>query len=579
MKKILWLGLTILLLLTSCGSEDSSKEARELQKKILNVVGIPNNIIATICQDDNKNSLCEDTELQAKITFNRGDSTTDIWQKISQTSDGKYFLETYDITKPILLVLKDSTVKFDGGKFTLNFDGFGNDKKKEEKELSILESMVDADTIEPEAISAIKKLDNKIAQDKFYNVLLNDLKSNINTLRTKGLDSKNSMKANIKEMADELLSNGIIEELPNKINSCGIKETCIDKEINKVSKELLITESEAEEIVNVQHLVNQAPTVNGGQDKSIKVNEEVKLEGTAHDSDGSITSYEWKEKDKVLATTASFNYRPTTVGKHTLILTVTDNDGEINQDSVLITVIAKDNNQVKKRLNKLSEYNESNIKITETTFVYENNRLVKWINNNIEDNQQDSAIFEYEANKTTVTYAKNEISWETLYKDNIILGWNSYYKDQILWSTNVLAYDNNRPSKIEEKDYILGEGSITNITITYDGNYLVNYKSVEESDNSSENYNFTYNRNYDCLFFNDLFNSNIVFISDEDECINWTSKKTIIDSNNLNNQEYTETQKITYDGKLPTRIDEYIYDSEMKENKHTYSIYEYSNSL
>ncbi|HHB93623.1 MAG TPA: hypothetical protein ENK88_00565 [Campylobacterales bacterium] len=85
--------------------------------------------------------------------------------------------------------------------------------------------------------------------------------------------------------------------------------------------------------------VNNAPTVNAGADKTVQVNEVIIITGVANDSDGSIVDFEWRDGDKFLTNTAILNYRPTVLGNHTLTLTVTDDDGEISSDDVVITVI------------------------------------------------------------------------------------------------------------------------------------------------------------------------------------------------------------------------------------------------
>ena len=84
--------------------------------------------------------------------------------------------------------------------------------------------------------------------------------------------------------------------------------------------------------------INNPPTVNAGEDKSVIVNEPITIIGIANDSDGEIVAYEWKEGNRLLATTASFEYLPTTTGTHTLTLTVTDNDGVTTSDSLVVTV-------------------------------------------------------------------------------------------------------------------------------------------------------------------------------------------------------------------------------------------------
>jgi len=83
---------------------------------------------------------------------------------------------------------------------------------------------------------------------------------------------------------------------------------------------------------------NKAPTVNAGKDVTVERNKEVTLKGTAKDSDGTIKSYVWKNGSKVLSKKASFKYVSTKVGKETLTLTVTDDDGAMASDKVVVDV-------------------------------------------------------------------------------------------------------------------------------------------------------------------------------------------------------------------------------------------------
>ncbi len=65
----------------------------------------------------------------------------------------------------------------------------------------------------------------------------------------------------------------------------------------------------------------------------------ISFNGTgSSDSDGSITSYEWKEGSVVLSTAESFTKSDFTVGTHTVTLTVTDDDGATHSDDVSITI-------------------------------------------------------------------------------------------------------------------------------------------------------------------------------------------------------------------------------------------------
>jgi hypothetical protein len=96
--------------------------------------------------------------------------------------------------------------------------------------------------------------------------------------------------------------------------------------------------------INVNQ-VNKAPTANAGADQTVSDadgdgKESVDLDGSASsDSDGSIASYEWKEGDSVLGTSAQITY-DFPVGTHTVTLTVTDDGGSTAADEIVITVTA-----------------------------------------------------------------------------------------------------------------------------------------------------------------------------------------------------------------------------------------------
>ena len=91
-----------------------------------------------------------------------------------------------------------------------------------------------------------------------------------------------------------------------------------------------------EMLVNV--IANIPPTADAGTDQSAEVNHDVTLSGVGSDSDGSVVSYRWKEGTTVLASEASFVYQFTITGTHKLTLYVTDNDGAVTTDDLIITV-------------------------------------------------------------------------------------------------------------------------------------------------------------------------------------------------------------------------------------------------
>ena len=80
---------------------------------------------------------------------------------------------------------------------------------------------------------------------------------------------------------------------------------------------------------------NQTPKANAGADQTVAIGESVTLDGSgSSDPDGSIVSYLWSNSDTEPTTTVSYDK----VGTFTLTLTVTDNEGATNTDSVTINV-------------------------------------------------------------------------------------------------------------------------------------------------------------------------------------------------------------------------------------------------
>jgi len=253
MKKKLWL-LTIigLILFTACGGS-SSKEAKELQEKLIKLVGIPQDIVTNICQDNNKNGICETKELQAKISFNQDDSLKTIWSKLTRTEEGRYLLETYNPKIPLLLELKDVKSPYYTGSFTLSFNGLKEDETQ--KNLSILQAMIDKNVLTPQNIKSAITMKNI---SDFYKILLNDLEKNIKILRDKGLTTQQAIAGNITEMAEELILNGIENTIPAKMNACNGDKICVNNILNTLSTELILTDTEANSILeNIEEVKNE----------------------------------------------------------------------------------------------------------------------------------------------------------------------------------------------------------------------------------------------------------------------------------------------------------------------------------
>jgi hypothetical protein len=93
---------------------------------------------------------------------------------------------------------------------------------------------------------------------------------------------------------------------------------------------------------------NIAPTANAGDDKSTPVNSSITITGTGTDTDGSIANYQWTEDGDILntsSTSGTFTYTPTTVGDHTLVFTVTDNEGATGSDPMIVTATSSDDGE------------------------------------------------------------------------------------------------------------------------------------------------------------------------------------------------------------------------------------------
>ncbi len=259
-KSLKWIIIISLFFsLTSCDlpwKKKSSDEAKELLEKILQIIGIPYDIIVNICQDNNNNGFCEKAEVQSKLTYSLTKGEI-LWQKIREDSrEGRYILETYDYSKPILLELQDANrVNFNSGKFTLYFSGFENKKNREVKELSVLQSMIDAKYLQKDEVKGLRNLDNPYAQDKFYEYLFAGLEDNLNRLGEKGFAPHEAMTIDIKRMANSLVENNITTDLPKRIRECSDRKECIDKELSILSTALAIDvdkQTENEEEIEVR---------------------------------------------------------------------------------------------------------------------------------------------------------------------------------------------------------------------------------------------------------------------------------------------------------------------------------------
>ena len=117
------------------------------------------------------------------------------------------------------------------------------------------------------------------------------------------------------------------------------------KDINEVVKSLTQEEVDTQEELQTiadDLSVTIAPTAVATVSKKVgTVGQNIRLSGDkSTDSDGSIVSYEWKEGNKVLFTISTFDKSDFSVGKHTLTLTVTDDDGLSSTTTLSFTINA-----------------------------------------------------------------------------------------------------------------------------------------------------------------------------------------------------------------------------------------------
>jgi len=523
MKRFVWL-LTIVSMFTivNCGGGGSSKEAKELLQKILQVVGIPYDIVVNICQDDNKNGICESVELQTKVTLRKGDTFDDIWEKITLTEDGKYFLETRDPTKPILLELQDvNKVTYDNGKFTIPFSGFKTYEQNETKELSILAAMVDKGYFLDSELEAVRNLNNTQTQDKFYAKLLDALETNINTLRATGMASQDAMLANLQEMATELIANGVKNTLPQDLNNCGANMTCVDNRLETMYNRVTISEEKASTIKETYTppVATETSTSNSG--KRLLVSKE--------------TEY-------------------------------VDNDyGDIKSNTTITTTYEyKSNRIIHSKQITVSTYNEREISRSETvcTYNYDNkNRFIGDVCQETDD-------------KGVTTNSNSDY----LYKDNKLYLYLYYNNEGHLSSKwEILEWNGNKPFKIKSVSYDdNGTEDVAIWTATYRGDNPIQLAGEDKKSKWKIDRKFDNKKNP--YYYNDTFQSGNVWFD-------WLGKNNIIEEtktitmNTATFSSMTEIQKntIEYNSEdMPIKIDVYTtYNTTTNNETHTVITYEY----
>ena len=141
----------------------------------------------------------------------------------------------------------------------------------------------------------------------------------------------------------EALRDSLRVSLPKGMNLLDfiIKPTFENQEKNPPTQDAIDTIKDSIKVDLVA--INSTPIANAGDDQNVSQEESVTLDGSRSiDTDGTIESYEWWSNEKLLDNSASITLNDLSVGTHVMTLVVTDNQGAIGSDSVLITITTKE---------------------------------------------------------------------------------------------------------------------------------------------------------------------------------------------------------------------------------------------
>ncbi len=495
-KRLLTLGTLFTLGVIGCGGGDD--EAKELLQRILQLVGIPQEMVVTICQDSNHDGICAATELQTKLTVNPNDTVDTILTKLERLSEDTYFLDNYNPDYPILLILEDKArVTYNAtGEFGLSFDSSTdgtsfdyNNTEIDKKELSILQSMIDADQLTKEDVAAARVMKDV---DQFYNILLEDLAINVNTLGMRGLNPKQISDGNIKEMADELLINGIRDTIPNGMNACNGDQACIDSILAPLSKELLITPQEADQIVAEQtgeeeNSNTETTTTTTKRDRVLTKESTYREDGVLEDT----TTYQLDNNNRIIGyqevryldeqgrSVSSTEDCSFTYTNNKLSEEVCQEHSENNEINTNRTVYRYEG----ERLVEVDSYENGSLTLQMVTSKWNDNTPTELVTTSYDANGQSYSLtteFTYQDKNPVRLVLKNATYGDTVitktYDDKKTpYDYQMIFGESIFWYAGVNNVIKEQSSQTYEG---IESGTITNYNITYDGDYPVR---VEES--------------------------------------------------------------------------------------------------
>jgi len=112
----------------------------------------------------------------------------------------------------------------------------------------------------------------------------------------------------------------------------------------------------------IPHNDNKTPTaIAKATPTTAQSGEIIEFDGSqSSDEDGDIVAYEWKDGNNVLSTEVTFSIDTLTIGEHTIILTVKDNDNATDSDSIKVTITAADKDYSLKKTEQTACYEYEN---------------------------------------------------------------------------------------------------------------------------------------------------------------------------------------------------------------------------
>lgn len=276
--------LVIILISTvfiGCGSNKNKKEAKELLQKILQVVGIPYDVVVNICQDGNGDGICNATEVTAKITINKLDTVDTILEKIKLDENGRYIIEHYDSTKNILMELEDNEA-FENTQQRVTIP-YKPTPIEDLQELSILQALLDRNLLTN--IDKVKS--SKNSRTLLDKIILSSLFYNQRILEEHNMSKFDATERNLDYIAEGLRDINITGDFTDRLDGCEDNLTCTNRILLDAQQQTEISEEEAK-------IIAKTNSIKGTGDRNtlitIEENNSTKEDDNSTNEDNSTTS-------------------------------------------------------------------------------------------------------------------------------------------------------------------------------------------------------------------------------------------------------------------------------------------------